>query len=597
METGSIDTAALPTFTPDHWHPGAASLELHGTCVTVQTGGTVELTADGSTALLTAAAPTEVTVRLDVPLGDAAGYWHPDAGWARTLPADWSPWRAVSLIDSAPAGVLYDSHGSALLAFAADRTVRQTAVRFGVSEEHKRFGVWLRCRLTPDTPLRLRLAAPGRSHAAALRELRDWYGTRSGFTPLPTPEFGRTPVYSTWYAFTQDVNEAEVEREAGLAAELGFGQLYLDDGWQLHGSGRGYSGCGDWRADPAKFPDLAAHVAAVRALGLRYTAWIAPLLLGERSAAHGELAHLAPHYSRTLDCRILDPRHAEVREHLVRTCCAAVADYGLDGLKVDFLDEAAAAYTGAPAPADAGPGYVHDVGEAMAALLTRLREELHALRGDEFVIELRQPYTGPAMAAFGNQLRANDCPADTVANRVRTLDIALLAPGGAVHSDPMMWDPRAEPETVARQLLGAFHAVPQVSARLSEMSQPHRQTLAFWLATWRELREVLLGGHYEPGRPDELYPQITARHGDRQVITAFTDRPLAAASAELPGLTLVNATAADRLLAELTGPDRILRLDRWDAAGRPQPAVTLTLGEGVHRLPVPPGGLGRLTEV
>ncbi|MFE9426771.1 glycoside hydrolase family 36 protein [Kitasatospora sp. NPDC006697] len=597
METGSIDTAALPTFTPDHWHPGAASLDLHGARVTVQAPeGTVELTGNQNIVLVAATEPVELTVRLDVPLGDAAGYWHPDAGWHRTLPADWSPWRAVSLIDSAPAGVLYDTHGKAQLAFAADRTVQQTAVRFGVSEEHKRFGVWLRCRLTPDTPLRIRLAVPRRTLATALRELRDWYATLPGHSPLPTPEFGRTPVYSTWYAFTQDVNAADVEREAELAAELGCGQLYLDDGWQLHASGRGYSGCGDWRADPAKFPDLAAHVAAVRELGLRYSAWIAPLLLGERSAAHAEWARLAPHYNRTLDCRILDPRHAEVREHIVRGCREVVERYGLDGLKIDFLDEAAAAYTGAPLPDELGAGYLHDVGQAMAALLTRLREELHALRGDEFVIELRQPYTGPAMTAFGNQLRACDCPADPVANRIRTLDIALLAPGGAAHSDMLMWDPKATPVAVARQLHGALHSVPQLSARLSELSPLHRRTLAFWLTTWRELREVLLGGHYEPGRPDELYPQITARHGDRLVVTSFTDRPAPLTTTGWRSLTLVNASAARRLLLDVSGPTRRVRLAVFDAAGRPQPGLALVMTPGLHAVAVPPGGLCRVLE-
>ncbi|GAA1956189.1 glycoside hydrolase family 36 protein [Kitasatospora viridis] len=597
METGSIDLAVLPTFTPDQWHPGALGLELHGARINVQAPhGAVELTSSQDTVEVTATEQVELTLRLDVPLGDAAGYWHPNAGWVRTLPADWSPWRAVSLIDSAPAGVLYDAEGLALLAFGADRTAQQTAIRFGVSEEHKRFGVWLRCRLAAGAALRVRLAAPGRTVAGALRELRDWFAALPGGTPLPTPGFGRTPVYSTWYAFTQDVSAAEVEREARLAAELGFGQLYLDDGWQLHASGRGYSGCGDWQADPAKFPDLAGHVATVRALGLRYTAWIAPLLLGERSAAHAEWARLAPHHDHVLDCRILDPRHAEVREHIVRTCREVVERYDLDGLKIDFLDEAAAAYTGAPIPEQIGTGYVHDVGLAMAQLLTRLCGELRELRGDEFVIELRQPYTGPAMTAFGNQLRANDCPADALANRIRTLDIGLLAPGGAVHSDMLMWDPQAAPATVARQFQGALHAVPQISTRLANLSDPHRRTLAFWLATWQRLRPALTGGHYEPGRPDELYPQVAARYDDQLVITSYVDRPAALDTAGWRSLTLINATPAGRLLLDVTGPTRQVRFEVFDPAGRPQPPLELALTPGLHSLAVPPGGLCQVTE-
>jgi alpha-galactosidase len=597
VATGSIDLTTLPTFTPDQWDQGRRGVQLHGARITVHAAeDTVELAVrQGAEAVLTASAATDVTVRLDVPLGDAVGYWHPDAGWERTLPADWSRWRSVSLVDSAPVGCLYDSHGNAVLAFAIDRTEQLTALRFGVSEEHKRFGIWLRFPLAAGQSCRLRLAAPGGTLAAALRELRDWFALLPGGAPLPVPEFGRTPVYSTWYAFTQDVDAAAVEREAALAAELGCGQLFLDDGWQLHANGRGYAGCGDWRPDPDKFPDLRTHVETVRALGLRYTAWIAPLLLGARSQAHQRWSRFAPHRSHGLDCRILDPRHAEVRDHVVRTCREVVDVHGLDGLKIDFLDEATV-YTGAPIPEELGPGYVHDVGQAMALLLTRLREELRDLRGDEFVIELRQRYTGPAMTAYGNLLRAVDCPADALANRIRTLDIGLIAPGGAVHSDMLMWDPQEAPEALARQVHGALFAVPQISARLSELSAAHRETLAFWLATWQRLSPALTGGTLEPGRPDELYPQVTARHGDQWVAVSYTDRPVALPTEPWHTLTLVNASTADRLLLEVSGAPRRVRLDVCDAAGHPQPPLTLELDAGLHSVAVPPSGLCQVTE-
>ncbi|MCZ0982418.1 alpha-galactosidase [Streptomyces diastatochromogenes] len=92
-------------------------------------------------------------------------------------------------------------------------------------------------------------------------------------------------MYSTWYAFNQDVTAASVEAQAGPAVELGCGVLILDDGWQRHGNGRGYAGCGDWQPDPAKFPDLAGHVARVRDRGLRYLLWVAPSSSARRPTA------------------------------------------------------------------------------------------------------------------------------------------------------------------------------------------------------------------------------------------------------------------------------------------------------------------------
>ena len=171
------------------------------------------------------------------------------------------------------------------------------------------------------------------------------------------------PVYSTWYTFTQDLEQAAVEAETALAVGLGCGSVFVDDGWQPRGWGRGYAGCGDWRPDPAKFPDLAAFSAAVHDHGAGVVLWIAPLLLGTDAGAFGPLAGYAPHWVDRHRCHILDPRHREVREHLADICRRLVVDYALDGLKIDFLDQAMV-YRGTPSTGD-----IDDVGEAMRAML------------------------------------------------------------------------------------------------------------------------------------------------------------------------------------------------------------------------------------
>lgn len=133
-----------------------------------------------------------------------------------------------------------------------------------------------------------------------------------------------------------------VEAEAKLATESGYELLILDDGWQRGGHGGGYSGCGDWEPDTEKFPDFAAHVAEIHKAGLRSMAWIAPLLLGQDSAASEVLAEFAPHARPEWGCHVLDPRHARVREFAVDSCARLVETYGLDGLKIDRIRQPAA---------------------------------------------------------------------------------------------------------------------------------------------------------------------------------------------------------------------------------------------------------------
>ena len=66
-------------------------------------------------------------------------------------------------------------------------------------------------------------------------------------------------------------------------SRLGCGSIFIDDGWQQYGSGRGYSGCGDWVPDPVKFPDMRATVRRFQDAGVGVVLWIAPLLLGEKA--------------------------------------------------------------------------------------------------------------------------------------------------------------------------------------------------------------------------------------------------------------------------------------------------------------------------
>ncbi|MEU8110474.1 glycoside hydrolase family 36 protein [Nonomuraea muscovyensis] len=523
----------------------------------------------------------ELEIRLSVPLGDAVGFWHPDAGWTRTVVADWAGLAHVSLVSGAVAACLYDSSGASMLAFAALDPVPETTMRYGVSEENKTFVVHLRVTAA-RSPYRLVFAPASSSVATAMRTLRGALGRM----PAGVPEGARVPVYSTWYGFSQAVEASAVEAEAGLAAELGCGAIILDDGWQELGTGRGYHGVGDWRPDPAKFPDFAAHVARVRRTGLAYLVWVAPLLLGPEADCFAELSVHAPVAGVVPGAHALDPRVPEVRRHAVDTCVRLVRDYGLDGLKIDFL-ETVMAYAGTPSPGD-----IADVGTAMRVLLTELVMAVEAVRPGA-LIEFRQPYVGPGMTPFGTMLRANDCPADAVANRVRTIDIGLLAAGGAVHSDMLMWDPAGPVRSAARQLIGALHSVPQISARLGTLSGEHRRMLAFWLERWCELRAVLLDGEVEPGRPDELYPVVRAALGERCVVSVTADRVVPLDARRHAKVTVVNGTASGRLVLDVDGGAlRAVRI--FDAGGSRIEQSDRRLGPGLCVLDVPPSGLADL---
>ncbi|MFF4835097.1 glycoside hydrolase family 36 protein [Streptomyces sp. NPDC001315] len=581
MTTSAVTTAERP--------PAATTPLLDDVALAVLADGRpvrhqVRQQPDGVLALsVTAPAGTALEIRLTVPLRDAVGYWHPTCGWARTLPPDWSAPVTTSLVWGAPAGCLYASDGATLLAFAAQDPVTPVRLVHGVSEAGKRFVVHLELT-APTGPYTLFFAPRAPSPATALRRLRARLTATAAQPPLGLPPAGRGPAYSTWYALGQDVTADAVAHEARLAARLGCELLILDDGWQRGGRSRGYAWAGDWQVDPEKFPDLAAHVAEVRGLGMAYIAWVAPLLAGPDSPLWRELAPLAVLPSPTAPgAHVLDPRDPRVRAHVVATCARLVGDHGLDGLKLDFLDEAMVY-------AADGRG---DVSAAMDLLLGEIRDALTPLCRATPLIELRQPYLGHGMAAYGNLLRATDCPADAVANRVRTVDAGLLCSGGAVHSDMLMWDPDHTPQAALRQLLAVLHATPQLSCKLGELRETHYKALEFWLAQWARLRPLLVEGELEPGRPDELYPLVRAAKAQREAIVVHAERTVPLDLTRRRTVDIVNATAADALVLDLADGGRYdVRCTAYDVTGEAVGEQVLDIaGGGPVKLSVPPSGL------
>ena len=110
---------------------------------------------------------------------------------------------------------------------------------------------------------------------------------------MPVLEHAFDPVFCTWTAIHHDVSQEWVQRNARLAADLGFGTWLTDDGWFTDKAAcADYGHAGDWEPCITKFPDFAGHVRAVQEMGLRYVLWVAPFMIGDESGAAKRYAHL-----------------------------------------------------------------------------------------------------------------------------------------------------------------------------------------------------------------------------------------------------------------------------------------------------------------
>lgn len=241
---------------------------------------------------------------------------------------------------------------------------------------------------------------------------------------------------------------------------------------------------------------------------------------------------------------MLDPADPAVRAHLVERLSSLVERYGVDGLKIDFIDTFARHATDQRA-----------VAEGVRALLVELDARLRASL-PEVLVEHRQPYLGPGLWPYATMLRATDCPHSAAENRQRTTDLRLTAGPLAVHADPLTWHPQESPIEIAVLLQSVLFATAQVSVDLTGQRPEQLGALRFWLAVMREHVELLQRGAFRPHRPELGYPLLEAWCGTARAFGRYAPLPL---RVEEPWELLLVANA---------DPDTLVRIEFAAEPGR-----------------------------
>ena len=200
--------------------------------------------------------------------------------------------------------------------------------------------------------------------------------------------------------------------------------------------------------------------------------------------------------------------------------------------------------------------------------------------------EFRQPYVSPAIARYGEILRANDCPGDSIVNRTTSLDARLISVGQIVHADPMMWGPTGGAEAVAQQLYAGWFAVPQISMRLTDLSPEQTAALRGLLSLWRRHSAVTLGGTLDTYGAERGYDLVRAVSAelDRTIIVRYTPITIDIDDEATTETTVINATADTRLILRLARP-MTAGVVRSASAGRTRHPSRFRIWPDRHRCP------------
>jgi alpha-galactosidase len=540
--------------------------------------------------------PPVICVQWRMSSQNIKGIWSTNALYEKRIMADWELPKVISrtCVD-APIVCVYGHDDSNIITFACDEVIHTLEMYAGIREENGS----LYCKLnffSDESPIikhystRIFIDKSAGNFSESIKNVEQWWSNNPNLTPAFVPDEAKLPVYSTWYSYHQNFSIDELKNECKEAIKLGYKVLIVDDGWETTDGNRGYDFTGDWEAE--RIPETRKFVNEIKAMGMKVMFWYSVPFCGKKSLAYQrfkgkfltETHPWAP---------VFDPRFPDVRAYLVSRYVHAMNEWGLDGFKLDFIDDFK------PFD-DTDFSYNEDqdissINEAANQLLEDIRVALFDINPN-VLIEFRQKYIGPAVRRVGNMFRAFDCPYDSQTNRIRTTDVRLLAGNSAVHSDMIMWNFSDSVEHSALQFLNVIFSVPQLSVRFDKMTNGHKKMIGFYTNYWLENRDVLMEGKFIPYGVSANYPVITTSKNDK-IIYGIYDKIWVNLDTKFDKIDLINGKLDNLIVINNTEYFGKFSIQVFDCQGININNYEKELSAGLSTFAVPSCGIIKLKKI
>lgn len=449
--------------------------------------------------------------------------WTPLGGRDHSIRQWWFPNASSSVYQcGSPLLSTMDSEGVNRVTVALSDTFSRSHLTVSVDDLNQRDEIIFTVETKSENAF-LRVDRRTVDYCDAVTDAGEWMRSYLKDGRIPVPDNAELPLYSSWYNFHQEPEQYLLEKELKIASEMGFKTFILDDGWQFEGKNTGsYQLCGEWKLAKDKFPDFKGFCDRVHSFGIKILMWFAVPFVGFDSPEYVRLKDKLAFDNAPFGAGVLDIRYPEIRRHIIGILKRYACDYGIDGLKLDFID----AFN---MEAEHIPPYNDDMDVGTldeAAVL--LMDEIYATMTDinkDFLFEFRQNYIGAQIVNRCNMLRVADCAADPITNRIGIVALRLVNKGTAIHSDMLLWGKRESALNCQRQLLNIMFSVPQISVRLTEIPEEQLDIIGRFVSYWTENRDILLHGRFRAYHPESNYTVISAE-SDEKKITVLHAEPL-----------------------------------------------------------------------
>jgi alpha-galactosidase len=542
--------------------------------------------------------PPKFTVKWNHASIDIAGIWTPAFDNDYEIHADWSSKKLDSkLTRNAPAYTLFGHDDVNRYTVAVSDAINPVNLSAKVREEDSRIYNSIeffseQYKQTTHYEVELRIDTRPIAFSQSLADVADWWAEMEQYKPIDVPVLATEPMYSTWYSYHQDITHEALLSETKLAAKLGYKAIIVDDGWQTNDSNRGYAYTGDW--EPERLNNMGKFVADIHKLDMKALLWYSIPFMGEKAKLADKFKGKYLRHMPSLETYVLDPRFPEVREYLIAHYVKAVRDWKWDGLKLDFIDQFKSDENTVLEAID-GRDFA-SVYEAVDKLMSDMIIELKAINPD-VMVEFRQRYIGPAMRKYGNMFRATDIPNGAAKNRQRVVNLRVLSGETAIHSDMLMWHYDEPVEIAALQLLNILYSVPQLSVRLAELPKKHLEMVTYYTQYWKENKEILLNGTFQPSGIISRYPLISSHKSGKQIVTLYDKLVAEVATNDINVLDIVNAKKSTDVIVKLNKNWNKVTIVVTDSTGHIVKKETKSLESHLLNISAPVSGLVSIIKI
>ncbi len=543
-------------------------------------------------------APAPICIEWKIPAGNILSIWGPMLGFSRFFSPSWHRTKNNSNIASgAPILSLVNHDGSNACTIATSDPNNPISIGAGYSDNDSvvycsvtlfssyyvpiskyDVNIWIDCNTD--------------SFSKSIQNVNHWWENDCNYHKPFVPKNAYLPIDSAWYSFQRSINETNLLEECKLSSNLGMKTLIVDDGWYTTQDSPIFQYCGDWEVEPTKFPDMKRFVDSVHRLDMKVMLWFSVFLSIYSKAYQHFKDKVLPNKDGAF---VADFRYRDVRDYLKDKYVSAVRDYGLDGLKIDFVDLVVLSKDAPPANDNMD---IPDLGKALDTFLLETKKELSIINPD-IMIEFRQSYIGPSVLQYGNMIRVGDCPHDSMRNRTGILNLRLTSGNVAVHSDMLTWSKDAPAQEVARQMISTLLGVPQVSVRLKEYPARHHSVIAYWLDFYHRYLDVLHSEDLEVLNPELSYTQARVKKDGCTIAVnyanvPFTVEPVSVKKAEY---ILINSSDTDSAILCVKDNLGACKISIVDCDGTTVSEETEKLSAGIKQFRVPVCGLMIVTPI